>query len=83
MYVFVFEVTLPIENTTKCLLSFSGNFKCIDPMKLQPKVCQRAAKCPLKYFANLSATPSIGTYENSSKACPTTKALFSSMGHLK
>ncbi len=59
MNVFVFEVTLPTENTTKCLLTFSGNLKCIDPMKLQPKVCQRAAKCPLKYFANLSATPSI------------------------
>ncbi len=27
-------------------------------MKLQPKLCQRAAKCPLKYFANLSATSS-------------------------
>ncbi len=59
MNIIVFELTIPTEKAIKCLLTFSGNFKCSDPMKLQLKFCQRDAKCPLKYFANLSATSSV------------------------
>ena len=60
MNIIMFELTIRTEKkTTKCLLTFSRDFKCSDPMKLQLKFCQRDAKCPLKYFANLSATSSL------------------------
>ena len=54
MNIFVFELTLPTENAAKCLLTFSGNFECSNPVKLQEKFHQRTTKCPLKYFVNLS-----------------------------
>ncbi len=59
MNIVVFELTIPTEKVTKCILTFSGNFKCTDPLKIQPKFCQRDTQCPLNIFSNLCATPQL------------------------